>query len=106
MWRGRVARHILKELREEKAAVVIQSDWRMVLARREYMRTIVAIVTIQSGFRGMVGRRYALSYKKHKAAEAIQVMITLSTNQGGDKAGFRECRIFKFQLSTLLRGIC
>ncbi|KAF3500901.1 hypothetical protein F2Q69_00040633 [Brassica cretica] len=67
--RGQLARHIFEDLRrKEAAALKIQRALRIYLERRSY---IEAVVTVQSGLRGMAARD--VLGRKIKATLAIQV---------------------------------
>ncbi|KAH0909322.1 hypothetical protein HID58_032643 [Brassica napus] len=68
--RGQLARHIFEDLRrKEAAALKIQRALRIYLERRSY---IEAVVTVQSGLRGMAARD--VLGRKIKATLAIQVI--------------------------------
>ncbi|KAG5382573.1 hypothetical protein IGI04_034043 [Brassica rapa subsp. trilocularis] len=67
--RGQLARHIFEDLRrKEAAALKIQRALRIYLERRSY---IEAVVTVQSGLRGMAARD--VLGRKIKATLAIQI---------------------------------
>lgn len=71
---GQLARHIFEDLRrKEAAALKIQRALRIYLDRRSYKE---AVVTVQSGLRGMAARN--VLGRKTKATLAIQVVKPLS----------------------------
>lgn len=70
---GQLSRHIFEDLRrKEAAALKIQRALRIYLERRSY---IEAVVTVQSGLRGMAARD--VLGRKIKATLAIQVAKSL-----------------------------
>jgi hypothetical protein len=55
-----------------RAATKIQAAWRGHTARRQYAAKRAAIITIQAGVRGMIGRRRAAEVRRNRAATRIQ----------------------------------
>lgn len=51
------ARHALTGLKRDMAAVTLQSVWRMWCARKAFLRTRNAAITIQCGVRRVLARR-------------------------------------------------
>lgn len=49
LYRRRVAMSELKRLREEKAAITIQKNWRRYIQRKQYLRAKKAIHKLQTG---------------------------------------------------------
>lgn len=49
LYRRRVAMSELKRLREEKAAITIQKNWRRYIQRKRYLRAKKAIYKLQIG---------------------------------------------------------
>lgn len=58
--RGMLARSRARHLRQQKAALRIQTAWRMALQRFKFLQTRQAITIIQSAWRGHTARSVAL----------------------------------------------
>uniref|UniRef100_A0A2C9WMD3 Myosin motor domain-containing protein n=2 Tax=Manihot esculenta TaxID=3983 RepID=A0A2C9WMD3_MANES len=71
-WRGKRARKLYKEKREDAAAVKIQRNLRRQLATRSYNGIRFSAVTLQSGLRAMAARSEFRSREQNKAATALQ----------------------------------
>lgn len=64
------------------AATKIQAAWRCYTARKQYARQRAAILTIQAGVRGMLGRRRAAAIRREHAATLIQTLWRGSSARG------------------------
>ena len=62
-------------MRREAAALRIQRDLRMFLARKAYTEIFSAAVSVQAGMRGMVARNELCFRRQTKAAIIIQVCL-------------------------------
>jgi len=63
-------------LRQEAAAICIQKNVRMWLARKKFLEIKDAAVKIQAGYRGMAARKEYRLRRQTKAATIIQVLFT------------------------------
>ena len=72
---GSLARKRYARLRQVAAAVCIQKNVRMWLARKKFIEVKDAAVKIQAGFRGMAARKECRCRRQSKAATLIQVCI-------------------------------
>ncbi|KAK6259985.1 hypothetical protein SCA6_014459 [Theobroma cacao] len=71
-WRGKLARELYKDMKNEAAAVQIQKTFRRQVARRNYIDAKSSAIVLQTGLRAMVARN-ELRYKaQNKAAVIIQ----------------------------------
>uniref|UniRef100_A0A8C9ZTK0 Myosin VB n=1 Tax=Sander lucioperca TaxID=283035 RepID=A0A8C9ZTK0_SANLU len=70
--RGFLARRLAEFLRQSRAALVCQKQYRMVRDRRVYLRVRRAVVTIQAFTRGMFTRRIYREFLLHHKAMIIQ----------------------------------
>ena len=61
--RGMLARNVARKLRSEKAALLIQTTWRMAIQRFHYQSKRTAVLRIQSAYRGHVARATALDLR-------------------------------------------
>ncbi|XP_058008760.1 myosin-11 isoform X2 [Hevea brasiliensis] len=71
-WRGKHARQLYKEMRQEAAAVKIQKNLRRQLARRSYNGMRSSAVVLQTGIRAMAARGEFRLREQTKAATAVQ----------------------------------
>lgn len=72
---GYLARNVYEAMRREAAALKIQRDLRMFVARKAYTELFSAAVSIQAGMRGMVARNKLCFRRQTKAAIIIQVHL-------------------------------
>ena len=72
---GYLARNVYEGMRREAAALKIQRDLRMFLARKDYTELCSAAVSVQAGMRGMVARDELCFRRQTKAARIIQVHL-------------------------------
>ena len=72
---GYLARSVYEGMRREAAALRIQRDLRMFLARKDYTELFSAAVSVQAGMRGMVARNDLCFRRQTKAAIIIQVHL-------------------------------
>ncbi|XP_059214173.1 unconventional myosin-Vb isoform X2 [Centropristis striata] len=70
--RGFLARRYADFLRQTRAALICQKQFRMVRERREFLRVRRAVVTIQAFTRGMFTRRIYWEFMLHHKAMIIQ----------------------------------
>lgn len=70
---GRLARKQYQKMRQEAAAICIQKNVRMWLARKKYIETKEAAIKIQSGYRGMAARKEHRFRRQTKAVIIMQV---------------------------------
>ncbi|KAM4719666.1 unconventional myosin-Vb isoform 3-T3 [Anableps anableps] len=70
--RGYLARRYAEFLRQNRAALICQKQYRMVRERRSYLRTRWAVVTIQAYARGMFTRRIFWEFMLHHKAMVVQ----------------------------------
>ncbi|EOX94525.1 Myosin family protein with Dil domain, putative [Theobroma cacao] len=78
-WRGKLARELYKDMKNEAAAVQIQKTFRRQVARRNYIDAKSSAIVLQTGLRAMVARN-ELRYKaQNKAAVIIQSMFRRRT---------------------------
>nr|XP_046231871.1 unconventional myosin-Vb isoform X3 [Scatophagus argus] len=70
--RGYLARRYADLLRQTRAALICQKQYRMVRDRRAYLRVRQAVVTIQAFTRGMFTRRIYWEFLLHHKAMIIQ----------------------------------
>lgn len=70
---GRLARKRYQKMRQEAAAICIQKNVRMWLARKKYIETKEAAIKIQSGYRGMAARKEHRFRRQTKAVIIMQV---------------------------------
>jgi len=70
--RGALARKRADELRKQRAAILIQSQWRGYAARSRYTATRNQIIRLQSCARGFLIRRNYRSIREERAAVTIQ----------------------------------
>ncbi|XP_051249881.1 unconventional myosin-Vb isoform X1 [Dicentrarchus labrax] len=73
--RGYLARRYADFLRQTRAAVICQKQYRMVRDRRAYLRVRQAVVTIQAFTRGMFTRRIYQEFLLHHKAMIIQKSV-------------------------------
>lgn len=71
---GRLARKRYQKMRQEAAAICIQKNVRMWLARKKYIETKEAAIKIQSGYRGMAARKEHRFRRQTKAVIIMQVI--------------------------------
>lgn len=71
---GHVARQVYEALRQEAAALRIQTNLRMYIARKDYKELLSSSVTIQAGLRGMAARKELHFRRQTRAATVIQVI--------------------------------
>ena len=74
IWRGKLARIRAQKLRQEKAALFLQSVARMTLQRLAFLRARNAAIKIQSVWRGVLTRRKFATLKEDRAASKIQAV--------------------------------
>ncbi|KAK9815009.1 hypothetical protein WJX73_004719 [Symbiochloris irregularis] len=77
--RGFLARLEARRARRLRAAVHVQTAWRMHRARSRYLRVRAAVLTIQAAVRGKSARATALELRRNKAALRIQTTWRRST---------------------------
>jgi len=70
--RGRAARRLAQNLRENMAACAIQKNWKSYRAKQQFKQTVRAVVALQAAFRGYKARKYFKNMRKHDAAAVIQ----------------------------------
>lgn len=70
---GRLARKQYQKMRQEAAAICIQKNVQMWLARKKYVETKEAAIKIQSGYRGMAARKEHRFRRQTKAVIIMQV---------------------------------
>lgn len=73
IYAGSLARKRYTRLRQEAAAICIQKNVRMWLARKKFIEIKDAAVKIQAGYRGMAARKEYRLLRQTKAATIIQV---------------------------------
>ncbi|XP_068562946.1 unconventional myosin-Vb isoform X1 [Cebidichthys violaceus] len=73
--RGYMARRLADFLRQTRAALICQKQYRMVRDRRAYLRVRRAVVTIQAFTRGMFTRRIFQEFMLHHKAMVIQKTV-------------------------------
>ncbi|XP_049460223.1 unconventional myosin-Vb isoform X2 [Epinephelus fuscoguttatus] len=73
--RGYLARRYADFLRQTRAALICQKQYRMVRERRAYLRVRQAVVTIQAFTRGMFTRRIYWEFLLHHKAMIIQKYV-------------------------------
>ncbi|XP_037607713.1 unconventional myosin-Vb isoform X3 [Sebastes umbrosus] len=73
--RGYLARRYADFLRQTRAAVICQKQYRMVRDRRAFLRVRQAVVTIQAYTRGMYTRRIYWEFLLHHKAMIIQKYV-------------------------------
>ncbi|KAM8829263.1 unconventional myosin-Vb isoform 4-T4 [Spinachia spinachia] len=73
--RGYLARRHAEFLRQTRAALLCQKQYRMVRDRRVYLRVRRAVVTIQAFTRGMFTRRIYQEFMLHHKAMLIQKVV-------------------------------
>ncbi|GMY34657.1 myosin-17-like isoform X1 [Fagus crenata] len=71
-WRGKKARKLYQQLRQEAAALKIQKNFRRYSARKAYLTVLSSAITLQTGLRAMTARNEFRLRKKTKAAIIIQ----------------------------------
>ncbi|XP_021281457.1 myosin-11 isoform X2 [Herrania umbratica] len=71
-WRGKLARELYKDMKNEAAAVQIQKTFRRQVARRNYIDAKSSAVVLQTGLRAMVARNEFRYKAQNKAAVIIQ----------------------------------
>lgn len=72
---GYLARSVYEGMRREAAALKIQRNLLMFLARKAYTEIFSAAVSVQAGMRGMVARKELCFRRQTKAAIIIQVHL-------------------------------
>ncbi|KAG0457447.1 hypothetical protein HPP92_022604 [Vanilla planifolia] len=70
--RGRLARELYENMRQNAAALRIQRNFREYIARKSYKKLLFATVSIQVGLRGLAARQDLLFRRQTKAAIIIQ----------------------------------
>ncbi|WRX08053.1 IQ motif [Theobroma cacao] len=71
-WRGKLARELYKDMKNEAAAVQIQKTFRRQVARRNYIDAKSSAIVLQTGLRAMVARNEYRYKAQNKAAVIIQ----------------------------------
>ena len=64
--RGLLARRLVKHKRETKAAIIIQSKWRSYITRKNFKKTKLFIIKLQSVCRGYLARQNRLLRIKNR----------------------------------------
>ncbi|KAK9032137.1 hypothetical protein V6N11_056417 [Hibiscus sabdariffa] len=71
-WRGILACKLYEQLRREAAAVKIQNNFRRHIARESYLNVRLSAITLQTGLRAMTARNEFRFRKQTKAAIIVQ----------------------------------
>ncbi|KAL4335840.1 hypothetical protein GQ457_07G039760 [Hibiscus cannabinus] len=74
-WRGMLACKLYEQLRREAAALKIQKNFRRHIARESYLTLRLAAITLQTGLRAMTARNEFRFRKQTKAAIIIQAAL-------------------------------
>ena len=72
LWRGKLARIRVEKIRQEKAALFLQSVARMTIQRLAFLRSRSSAIHIQSVWKGIIARRKFSTLKEDRAASKIQ----------------------------------
>jgi len=70
---GQLARQVYEGLRREASSLMIQTFFRMHVARKAYKESYSSAVSLQTGMRGMAARSELRFRKQTRAAIVIQV---------------------------------
>jgi len=70
--RSSKARRIVREMRCQRAALVIETSFRAYVARKDFRRTRKAAIALQSAWRALVARRALMALKAESSAVIIQ----------------------------------
>ncbi|XP_024022505.1 myosin-17 [Morus notabilis] len=71
-WRGKMARELYEQLRQEAAALKIQANVKRHIAMKSYLTLCSSAITLQAGLRAMDARKQFSFRKQTKAAISIQ----------------------------------
>ncbi|KAJ0031276.1 hypothetical protein Pint_13451 [Pistacia integerrima] len=74
-WRGILACQLYEQLRREAAAMKIQKNFRKYTARKSYLTVRLSAITLQTGLRAMVARNEFRFIKQTKAAIIIEAYL-------------------------------
>jgi myosin-5 len=108
--RGVLARKRAEKLRQERAAILIQSQWRGFAARSKYWATRKQIIHLQSCARGFLIRRNYRSIREERAATTIQSVWRGSVDRRKylrtrDKVVLAQCCIRRYLARKQLKGL-
>ncbi|GKV13946.1 hypothetical protein SLEP1_g24902 [Rubroshorea leprosula] len=74
-WRGILACKLYEQLRREAAALKIQTNFRLYIARESYLTLRLSAITLQTGLRAMTARNEFRFRKQTKAAIIVQAYL-------------------------------